>query len=248
MRDHDNLYLETDRYLQPTELTKWTWRLIQKRLSSRVATANSTPIRILDVGCAAGEFLGYMQTMDVNAEFVGIDVADPLVAKARAKVPQADFHVGSVLDEEFALTVGGGWDLIVMKGVHGIFDDPFIAFNNLLAAATAGTESRPTTILIIGPFNPEPIDVITRYRLSESGGELQPGWNLISMTSVDRYLQMLEVESQWEWERFEIGIDVAPQDDPVRTYTITKDDGGRLITNGLQLVVPMWALVWTVGL
>lgn len=252
MRDHDRLYLNEDRYETPTELTKWVWSLIVDQAAAwgDVMDREVGEFSILDVGCASGEFLyhcGKRGPADIgkSVELVGMDVAAELLAKASIAVPRGEFLQGSILDERHIRPLYRNWDALVMKGVHGIFDQPVLAFENLLRIATQRNAKPHWHVLIVGPFNPVPVDVMVRYGSMWEPASMQPGWNLVSMKSTEEFLQGLDesLRPQWTWERWNPPIDIPEHpDDPLRTYTLELSSHERIVVNGLQLIVPMYAL------
>ena len=67
-RNHDKLYLKSNRYKKPKEAFKLLLRILKKRLSQ------SKNYELLDVGCANGELLYFLNEKLGNVKFYGIDV------------------------------------------------------------------------------------------------------------------------------------------------------------------------------
>jgi cyclopropane fatty-acyl-phospholipid synthase-like methyltransferase len=72
-------------------------------------------MRLLEVGCGAGALLWCLR--DRGLELSGIDFSAPLIAHARAAIPEADFRVAEAED------VQGEADAIVCCGVFHYFPD-----------------------------------------------------------------------------------------------------------------------------
>jgi 2-polyprenyl-3-methyl-5-hydroxy-6-metoxy-1,4-benzoquinol methylase len=64
--------------------------------------------RLLDVGCAQGEFAAAATRAGIRV--VGVDINPDAIARARDRVPEATFHCGE-LDSG---VLGSGWDLVTM--------------------------------------------------------------------------------------------------------------------------------------
>jgi SAM-dependent methyltransferase len=64
------------------------------------ALAPLAGVRLLDVGCGAG--LALRLAADAGAEITGLDVAEPMVAAARRRLPGADLRVGDLAALPFA--------------------------------------------------------------------------------------------------------------------------------------------------
>jgi SAM-dependent methyltransferase len=224
-RTHDkNIYLQEDRYAQPKEYFKAIAKLMR---DSEVVKPGS---RVVDLGCAAGEFLYYLAEQFPQAECHGYDVVGELLEKGREKVPGVTFKSGSVLDE--ALLEADSVDVALLLGVHQIFDDFETCIGNLLSWTRKGGR-----IYVIGLFNSFPIDVWVKYRLVDDPDPLhrEPGWNIFAKESVSRFLNERGV--RFSFSPFEMPFDLPPnEDDPVRTWTFLAGDGQRLLTNGLSLL------------
>lgn len=70
--------------------------------------------RVLDIGCGTGVFLH--AAAERGARVVGLDAAEPLLAVARERVPQADLHCGDMEQLPFG---DGGFD--VVTGFNSFF-------------------------------------------------------------------------------------------------------------------------------
>ena len=73
IRNHDELYLKSERHNKPKEAFKLLYRILKKRLSK---TKN---YEILDVGCANGELLFFLNKKFSNIKFYGVDVRNDLI-------------------------------------------------------------------------------------------------------------------------------------------------------------------------
>ncbi len=96
---------------------------------------------------------------------------------------------------------------------------------------------------VVGSFNPYPVDVLVKYKLSQSkmDNTYESGWNLFSITSVTNFLNEHSKVEQVNFEKFEIGIDLPKQGDPIRAWTFMNDTK-RDLTNGLSMILPIYLL------
>ena len=227
-RSHDkDVYLNEDRYENPKE--------IFKMVHAYASTANCLRpgVAVGDFGCAAGEFLYYLRRQEPAATYCGYDVVPELLAKAREKVDGCDFREGSVLDRD--LLSAGSLDVAFMIGVHEIFDDFVPALSNLVYWTRPGG-----SIYVFGGFNPYPVDVYVKYHALNDPdlGHREPGWNQFSKASFSRYVDRTLGRGRHRFIPFQLPFDLAPRaDDPVRTWTFLDGQGGRLIRNGLALLI-----------
>ena len=228
-RTHDSLYLTKDRYDKPKEMFKF--------ISSHAFKQKSinTNLEVLDFGCATGEFLFYLYETHPELSLSGIDILPELIAKARILIPSASLEVGSVLNNDSVDS--DSFDLIFMIGVHSIFDEFETSFNNLIEWTRLGGR-----VFIYGMFNPYPIDVLVKYRLSNESGLYESGWNIHSQESISNYLLNHPKVKNFEFHKFQIGIDLEQGQDLVRSWTIDDVNQNRMITNGLSLLQPHYLL------
>ncbi len=64
------------------------------------------------------------------------------------------------------------------------------------------------------------------------------GWNFFSKESVARWLGAQSEVANFEFNDFQIELDLEPQGDPVRSWTIKDERGRRILTNGLCIMQP----------
>jgi SAM-dependent methyltransferase len=62
-------------------------RLLTERVDA------SRPLDVVEVGCATGEFYRYLGRRLPRARYVGVDISEPAIARARAKYPSGRFAV-----------------------------------------------------------------------------------------------------------------------------------------------------------
>lgn len=237
-RTHDEFYLQEERKDDPKEYFKFILRRFSK------LERPESCVKILDVGCATGDFLYYLAQNFPKAELYGMDRLPILLEKAKRINPRAKFFQGDIFSGEiFAekgeniwTDFGGGFDYIFMLGVHSIFDEIKKVIENLRYLMRAEGK-----IYIFGIFNPYEIDVIIRSRSSHSDGEWESGWNLFSLATAVRVTD--ELDLYCNVEPFRINIDIPENlSDPLRSYTFLRMDGEREVVNGLQLLHKFYLL------
>ena len=233
VRKHDKQYIRLNRYEKPLEIFKSCGRFAAQPASAH----------ILDVGCAAGEFLYYMKKSYPQHSYQGLDLLPELVEKANSMIGGC-VKVGSVLER--GNFERGHFDQVFMLNTHMIFDDLKTLLENLVYWCRPGGQ-----IVIAGAFNPDPADVWIRYRLSDSpvAGELETGWNIHSIASTERLINGLVGVGAHEVMPFHVPIDI--QKDPadfLRQRTIKDEEGRFWLVNGLSQLVQMYIVVINVPL
>ena len=228
IRTHDKLYLKENRYNKPKEMFKF----IAKRSIKR----NSVNKKICDFGCAAGEFLFYLKKIKSNNDYTGVDIRKDLLNKAKKYVPSVNFKRGSVLNKN--IFKKNTFDISFLIGVHPIFDNFEKCFSNLIFWTKPKGE-----IFICDMFNPHPVDVIIKYRLSKNykKNTFETGWNIFSKESVTNFLKKNKKIKNYNFEQFFMPFHLKRQRDPVRSWTVNMNKK-KIMINGLSIIQPQTLL------
>lgn len=216
--EHNSFYLAEDRRLEPKEYFKF---LVQQAAARFAAPS----VRVLDIGCATGDFLYYLRSLYPKTSLTGIDVSSEFIAKAKKNVPDAFFHVADIYSG--ANLPADRFDIVFMSGVNYLYSECEPWLRNIVSL-TAGSA------YIFGVFNPEDLDV--RAIVQRSGDKSSATqWNLISRKSISLFLGPLDVRHRFvEWE-----LPIPSQrlqEDPIRSWTIPTADGHLLVVNGTQII------------
>jgi len=209
-------------------------------LAAHIAAARGTELRgeLLDIGCASGELLAYLQSVFPAMRATGMDVFEELLGEARKRVASAAFVKGSAL--ELPRELRGAFDVVTAMGVMSIFDETEIAafWDNALAAA------KPDGLLIVlAPLNEYGVDTMIRHRKRMGGRVLgwETGWNIHAMETITEIVAALG--RRVRFERFGFEGSLEPRADPVRTWTLATADNPRQLTNGLKLLVDHYFMI-----
>ena len=108
------------------------------------AIAAGAPRRVLDVGCGTGgTTLAAARRLGANAECVGVDIAEPMIAAARARAEREGAPASFVLaDAETHAFEPASFDAVMSRFGVMFFEDPVRAFTNLRSAARDGATLR----------------------------------------------------------------------------------------------------------
>ncbi len=215
----DKFYINEDHFTEPKEYFKEALKIIRPRLSG-------DGVSMLDIGCAAGDFLRYVHSEFPSVNIHGMDAFTGVLDEARARVPSAMFHQGD-MNEDSVSAGERKFDVVTMLGVLSIFShEQWIRnFCSLVAEDGLG--------LIFGMINPYPYDVFVRLRNQK--GENEYGWNSWSAATLTREFGALGYKA--EIEHWIPPIDVPfRQEDPLRSWSLDLKDGGKIITNGSRMI------------
>jgi SAM-dependent methyltransferase len=106
--------------------------------------AAAAPRRVLDVGCGTGATtLAVARRLGANAECVGVDISEPMIAAARARAERAGTVASFIrADAQTYPFEPSSYEAIMSRFGVMFFDDPVAAFANLRRAARTGTQLR----------------------------------------------------------------------------------------------------------
>ncbi len=192
---------------------------------------------VLDIGCATGEFIAYMASQQPSWNFVGIDVFDELIDKAREFVPDNSFINCDYL--KLKQSYNNSFDLITAVGVISLFsgDDIDKFWKKSFELLKPGGR-----IIVLGPLNEFGIDMDLKHRKWVNGTRKgwERGWSIPSLQSVE--LAIKKDFNNYSITPYEPKLDLEPRQDPIRTWTVSYKDKERQLTNGLKLLVDYYLI------
>lgn len=213
LRTHDKFYLHEDQATRPKEYFKAAGSHVRE-----FANRKARPIALVDIGCAAGDFLRFLhndQEIRDTCRFFGLDVMKDLIDEAKLRLPSATFvshNIGSTPLSEIDSSDCDSFDCITMLGVHSIFDNL-----DWLENIVAGLRSDGLAI-VFGIFNPYPYDVIVKAK-KVGLSYYESGWNVHSCQSVINKCELLGINAKFE--AFTPNIRLEPSSkDQLRTWTM----------------------------
>lgn len=213
------IYLE-DQPVQPKHMFVVVGDHIARRFDGAFA--------LLDIGCAGGAFIDYALRRFPQASATGVDFDPRLVEEARRQVPAACFEVGDA--NALPALKAESFDVVTMTGTHSIFDDFRPSMGECIRLG------RPAArVVVTGIFNDFPVDALIHWRYAAApDAGWHPGYNLFSKQSVGAFLDSHARVASHRFEPFEIPFDIAPREDPIRSWTEMQSDGRRTFRNGIM--------------
>ena len=218
-RSHDKFYLKEKVRNKPKESFKFILKHIDGSLNEK---------KILDVGCANGDFLFFLKKKFPTCHLYGSDIDKELIFYAKKQVPSIkkifkfDITKKNLIDEKF--------DVIFMNGVHSIFDTCEEWVENLINLM----KNHKSKIYVFGIWNPYDLDVILRAKKTFEF-EWEQGWNLHSKKTISKLIK--KANYQHRFHDFNININIKRRSkDLLRSWTMKLKNNQNLITNGTGII------------
>lgn len=235
IRNHDKMYLSENRKHQPKEYFKFISSKAKEHINKYKAP------KLLDIGCATGDFLFYLNSQYPNATITGIDVMDELLDRAKKEVEDCTFINGNICKEE--TLPQNKYNAVFMNGVHSIFDDIGLWLDNAISLVEKNGK-----LFIFGIFNPADIDVLVKSKYSEQHPDdpWESGWNCFSKKSFQNYLERNGISS-YNFYEFNIDIDIPKTpNDPLKSWTFMYNNNTRGVINGTMILHQFYLLEVTI--
>jgi SAM-dependent methyltransferase len=183
--------------------------------------------RVLDIGCATGTFMQAMLEFYPDADYTGIELSDALIDAGREKL--AGTNIKLLKADAVAYQPDAKYDIMIASGILSVFEDFKPVLDRWLSWMNEGGR-----LYVFGRFNSREIDTIIRFRNNFNRGDWESGLTSYSVHTIGKYLAQKGVD--YEFKRFHLGIDMAAQDNPIRTYTVKTIDGQKWVVNGANII------------
>lgn len=150
MTDSDHAQDNADQIAYWNDKAAVTWTTFQERLDAlfepltALALDAAAPERgesVIDIGCGCGAtVLALAQRVGPDGHVLGVDVSDPMAARARERIASAGLTNSQVIVSDAATHPfeRGGADLLFSRFGVMFFADPVAAFGNLRGAVRPG--------------------------------------------------------------------------------------------------------------
>ncbi len=222
--NYDRFYIKGYDVSKPKESFKFIAEIFKRKLK------NSGSISVADIGCAKGDFIYFLNTLELGKgiEYYGFDIDDVLLNVAKENLMFAKFGKCNIVDRN--TLPQKKFDYVFMNGVTGYFDTLDVWVKNFVAMLNDGG-----TGFVYGTFNEDDVDVLVKLRNASGDSDFFTWGNIFSLTSIKKELNKLN--HQLNVYPFNINIDVAKNtEDPIRSWTFKDENGKRITKNGAQII------------
>ena len=190
-------------------------------------------ITLLDVGCANGALLNFIEAKNPSFKLIGLEPVLSLIKLGETLNPNIKFinkGLHEVKEEDMIKA-----DFVLCAGVIGIFNNPKLVIKKLFKSLNPGG-----AILIFSPFNEEDVDVILKYKYS-GGKNWETGHNLFSMRTMETIA--FENKLTVDWVDFKMPISIEKTKDPMRSWTESFRGNPNAIIYGTNMFSTMKLLI-----
>jgi SAM-dependent methyltransferase len=227
--DEYDFYLNEDEHFSQPKFSSLFF------LDKVLCMEGNNKLTFLDVGCANGALLSYVQNSMPNWELIGIDIDDTLVQDAKDRNIKATFIV-----DDFMLpnVMPVNADIVHAAGIINIFKNPKIFIDSLINMSNTNA-----SIFIHGVFNPYEVDVMMNYKDYSrfdtiTNSPFKGEWSLFSIRTISDILDVNPRVLKYKFHIIEFPKNMSRDGDPNdlhRSWTI-KCDNRVQFTNGLNIV------------
>ena len=195
---------------------------------------NKKNINIIDLGCADGKFLQFLDTKLNLNKIVGIDFDKKLINQAKKKNFNGKSEFICVDYKKFGKKLKN-FDIIIASGFYNVFSDPIKYLNKSLKYL-----NKKGNIFIFQRLNSYPID--TLYFTRTPG---QKNWKEERILYYYKYfLKFLPKNKIEKTKKWNINIDIKKINNPYSTYVIKTANNKRYQLSNSNIVNEQFFL-WT---
>ena len=223
-KHQDYIYLKKRKNKKPKEIFIFIKNLIR----------NKNHVNLLDVGCADGELLGYLDNFFNKSNFFGLDYSSKLISEAKKKKiikNNVNFKKVNFLN----YNLNKKFDYIIMSGVISYFDNSKIIIEKI-----SKNLKKNGSLILLDNFNKYNIDVRIRYRDNVRHQEFKDGWNYHSIVTIKNNLK--KKFSSIKTKKFKLSFKLKKRkEDLTRSWHHNFKKGQ--FTNGLGLLFYLTAII-----
>lgn len=202
------------------------------------------PKTVLDIGCASGDFLFKLTSVQPSIKAVGIDKSHSLInmaKKGQGKRENLQFIKLDINSKNCFLyrqLLETRAEFVTILGTLHTFHD----FAPILQPLVINPNTK--TILIHSPFNHDPVNVqVFHQDLTSNNGTYQSGYNIFSQESMSQFLHKNNVHD-FQFIPFVMKKTLhKDKDHPMFNYHLIDKDRRKWLTNGARIIFQEYFLL-----
>jgi SAM-dependent methyltransferase len=216
---------DSEAYAQTKKKNKEIFYQVQKIIKKHHGK-NTIP-NILDVGCANGNLINFLEKEFPNSTFTGIDVSQKLISKCK----KTDHKIFITSDyKKFSKLKK--YDVVIGIGLSGYVSNLITLIQDLLKFV-----KKDGFLLVEGGVNFNGFDVNVKFRQNKSKPlKWETGFNSISSNYLENFLKKNKLKFKYfNWD-FPIAIKYNKNVSKIRNRTFKDENGKFWIFNGLNFI------------
>ncbi len=189
--------------------------------------------KILDIGCANGNFLKNFNLNFKNFQSTGIDTSEKMVNLAKKK----KFKNLSFLKKDFMkLNKKSYFDIVVASGVLAFYDNFSMPLKKMISFL-----KKNSYLYVFGTFNSENIDTLIKFKNNYTRSKWERGLNSFSIKTISNFLKKKNIK--YKFKKFELPFNLKKNVNPIISYTLKCSKTKRLILNGANIRMELFYLI-----
>lgn len=219
IKKRDNYIKNNKTYLNKKTFIKEYFKEINKIIP------NKKGINLLDVACASGDFIYYLNREKKNIFLCGLDYSPKLLRLAKKKVPSAIFYNRNLKNK---INLNKKFDYVTCLGTMSAFDDWHKPLKNLFNLC-----KKNGVIILYDPINIYNIDTILRYKKNKTWVS---GFNLFSKNTIIKIIKEINKNSKIKFKKFTLKKKLPRKKDTMRAWTTLIDKEKRIMVGTSQIL------------
>jgi SAM-dependent methyltransferase len=190
---------------------------------------------VLDVGCASGALINYLQTVLPHHKFTGVDTSQEFLEVAQNINPDATWINANAL--KLPENLHNAFDVSLSLGVIGIFNEEE---SIRMLKELVRTIKCIGVVYVFSHFNDHNVDMLVNHRVRQLDGEgkWETGFNNFSKNTVSNWLDKIDGVEECRFIDFELPFGIKQDKiNPSRSWSFEDKQGKLLFTNGLNLLL-----------
>ena len=226
-KHQDYIYINKKKF-KPKENFKFLLKIIKKY--------HKKNIKILDLGCAAGDWLYFIKHYyDKKSYFEGVDYSKPLIDDAKKKYNFENMRFKHRKAENYLSN--RKFDVVNISGLISYYDN----FEKIIECSFINLKKNGILILFDN-LNQYNIDVLVRYRHNKKSKKFEQGWNIHSEYTIKKIIRKKKLKYIDSFN-FKMPFFLKKTDDPARSWNIRTNEG-LLFRNGLAQIYKLKAYIF----
>ena len=225
-KHQDYIYIKENYIKKPKETFIFLSKLIKTKKHK---------VSLLDLGCAKGEFLFYIEKkFKGKIDLTGVDYSPKLIREAQEYNLKS--KIKFIKNDAEKIKINKKFDYIVASGLVSYFDNIEIFLKNSIKHLKKNGK-----LIILDNFNKYDIDVIVRYRDNYNKFKnFEKGWNLHSIGTIKKIINPKKYKISFK--KFNLSFKLKKRKDAMRSWQVNLDKK-KMFMNGLSQIFEIEALI-----